>query len=119
MEITEAYSHVSQHLTIDVGSFFSPGDQLSLGVGKIYTGIRFPIYNEDTEVFSTAVGKVYVLTHECDVDQNNARIFNEDVLICPLIDFVYFIEGYSEALSTEALQSFLVNLAQRNISRVL
>jgi len=39
-----------------------------------------------TEIgFETGVGLALVLTHECDIGQNNRRHFNELFLVCPII----------------------------------
>ncbi len=120
MEIEEAYAHLRQHLSLDVGRFFSPGAQLSLGVGKIYSGIRLPVYDQDRNIFLTATGMVYVLTHECDVDQKNKRPYNTEVLICPIIPFEEFVVQYQEEFrSDDALKGMIANLADRNIYRLL
>lgn len=119
MEINEAYQHLESNLDTNPGRFFSYSKDLSLGTGVIYQGIRYPIYDESRAIFQTATGFVLVLTHECDVDQNNARIFNDHALICPLIKFDIFVENYSSSLGSDLLKSFLANLGRRRISRVL
>lgn len=119
MEVDAAHHILSESLNYESGRFFSGGVQLSLGVGKVYSGIRFPIYNEDSELFLTAEGIVYVLTHECDIDQNNIRPFNTHVLICPVHNFEIFVEEYQKDHSEQELVSFLSNLANRNVSRVI
>lgn len=119
MDVQEAYEHIRQHLSIDAGSFFSSGESISLGAGKLYSGVCFPIYDPGSGVFLTAAGAVYVLTHECDVDQANDRIFNEDVLVCPLTEFEAFVKSYRELLTADQLRNFLTNLARRQVSRVI
>jgi hypothetical protein len=107
-------------LSFDAGKFFAPPSKaISLGVGKIYSGIRYPIYNEDKQIFQTVQGLVYVLTHECDIDQNNIRPFNTEVLICPILDFRLFVKHFQTVHSEEQLKNFLLNLAQRKVSRVI
>src|SRR5438445_9026721 len=83
MDIQEAYEHVSRSFPGDPGRFFEPGSRLDLGKGCIYRDAIFAAFNESTARFVTAQGTVYVLTHECDVDASNARLFNTDVLVRP------------------------------------
>ena len=118
MDVVDAYDVVRKSITFEVGRFFSSGENLSLGKGKGFTGIRFPIYDEQTNVFKTASGLVLVLTHECDVDPENERLFNTEVLICPIINFEHLVEEYSDELQEDNLVSFLSNLGARNISRL-
>lgn len=119
MELDEAYRQLRSHLTLDVGKFFSDGQSLSLGVGNIYDGVRYPLYREEKNIFVTVEGLVYVLTHECDIDQSNDRLFNNDLLICPIIPFPDFVHEYQEDLDADQLRNFITQLATRNISRVV
>lgn len=119
MDIEDAYSAVVNNLTIDVGRFYAPGGNLSLGKGIFYAGVLYPIYDEDQEIYITAQGLVYVLTHECDVDPENERLFNDDLLICPVIPFEHLINSLREFLPDASLGSFLGNLATRRIYRLI
>ena len=119
MEVDEAYQHVMRSSTVDVGKFYFGGHDVGLGKGKIYKAVRFPIYIEDQALFRTAKGLVYVLTHECDLDEENRRFLNTDVLICPIIDLRHLVAALLEAVSVDQLISFLTNLGARNISRAL
>lgn len=118
LTITEAHTIVSQHLTIDPGKFYGNSAQLSLGVGKLYSGVRFPKYDESDQIFDTVEGLVYVASHECDTAQENVRAFNSYVLICPVIEFSNFLHDYQAASPCAALRQFLASLARREISRV-
>lgn len=69
--------------------------------------------------YLTVSGLVYILTHECDIESENQRQFNEDVLIVPIIPLGDLVEAYLEAGTTEQLTSFLTNLGAKNISRLL
>jgi hypothetical protein len=119
MEIIEAYSHLKKTLTTNTGNFYSSSDDLALGVGKIYTNIRYPIYYEDENIFYTSEGLVFVLTHECDIDSNNVRLFNTDVLINPIIDFTKFVQEQSKVISEDKLRSFITSLSKGEVSRVM
>ena len=119
LEVDAAHSILADKLTYDPGRFCAPANDLSVGVGQIYSGIRFPLYSEDSGIYQTASGIAYVLTHECDVDQHNQRPFNTDLLVCPVIDFRNFIEEYQDEYTKEVFISFISRLALREVSRVI
>lgn len=119
MDVDQAYGHLSAKLLLDPGRFFAEGKHLSLGVGQIYSDILFPIFNDEEQIFETATGLVYVLTHECDVDQANPRPFNTHVLICPIIDFRSFVIEFQTVHSQEEFISFLARLGRREVSRLI
>ena len=52
---------------------------------SFYDPVLYPIFDEERRVFVTAEGIAYILTHECDIANENDRLFNTDVLICPII----------------------------------
>jgi hypothetical protein len=87
-------------------------------VGLIYDGVHFPLFDEAEKVFDTAEGLVYVLTHECDVDEANERHFNEYVLICPINRFEAFAADFCATYSEGALYGMLPHLAKDAIFRV-
>jgi hypothetical protein len=118
MNVEEAHRVLVDALTLDPGRFYSGGENLSLGVGKLYARVRVPIYDVAEAVYDTGEGSVLVLTHECDVDTANDRPFNDYLLVCPIIRFEAFVETYSAKLGDERLRGFLVDLARHNVSRV-
>lgn len=119
LDIKESYEWIEQHLQIDVGRFYGTAQGLSIGTGLLFDRIRYPVYNEEKNVFQTRKGLVYVLTHECDIDQNNIRPFNEDLLVCPIIKLEYFTKLFVEKYGGARLKEFLRNLALRNVSRLM
>ena len=119
LNVGDAHRILAGKLAYGAGKFCAPAKDLSIGVGQIYSGIRFPLYNADSGRFQTASGIVYVLTHECDVDQNNQRTFNSDLLICPVIDFRIFVEEYQGGYTEEVFINFISSLAHREVSRVI
>jgi hypothetical protein len=58
-----------------IGAFYGTSAGLAVGVSLVVDGITFPLFDEEEELFDTAKGLVYVLTHECDLD--NERAFND------------------------------------------
>lgn len=119
MDIGEAYQHVVRSSSTNFGRFYQPGDSLALGKGKIYNSALFSIFDPEKAAFMTVRGIVLVLTHECDVDADNDRIFNDDVLVCPIIPLEMLVEELSTVVSHPHLVSFLTNLGARNISRLI
>ncbi|MFZ2170656.1 MAG: hypothetical protein WAW61_13595 [Methylococcaceae bacterium] len=119
MQIDEAYAHLKRTLKIDTGKFYSPGEHVALGVGKIYKNIRYPVYDEEENIFNTASGLVFVLTHECDIDGNNNRLFNTEILINPIIDFTRFIEEQAKFGDDNSLKGFISSLSEGKVSRVI
>lgn len=119
MDFDQAYKHLAAHLRLDPGKFYFEGARLSLGVGQLFTEIRFPIYNENEELFETAEGSVYILTHECDIDQSNPRPFNTHLLVCPIIDFRDFVTEFQPLFNEGDFISFLARLGRREVSRLI
>ena len=119
MQIAEAYRHVATASHADVGRFYEPGQRLAVGKGCIYRNARFSTYDDAAGRFLTAEGPAYVLTHECDVDQENDRLFNSDVLVCPIIPLEALVEEQHDALPGMQMVSFLSNLGARRISRLV
>ncbi len=119
MQVDEALRYVLANSKTDIGRFFATGEHLSLGKGKFYDFLTFPLFDDTLQVFITVEGIGYVLTHECDVDQQNTRIFNDDVLICPVIPFQDLVEELKQELPRDQLLAFLGNLGARNIYRLI
>ena len=117
MDVVEAYGYVSKPLT-DSGRFYAPGTSLGLGKGCIFRDAPYPVFDPDTSLYLTVAGPVYVLTHECDVDADNRRLFNEAVLICPLTPLEDIVAELSLVVQDEVLRGFLANLGARNVSRL-
>lgn len=117
--IERAYEYIIEHLQTDVGRFYGTVSHLNIGVGLIFGGIRYPWYNDERHIFQTRRGVVYVMTHECDVTDGNRRPFNDDVLICPIMKFEEFVKVYHCQYGEEKMISFLRNIAQRKVFRLM
>lgn len=118
MDIDSAHRCLAESLTIDVGRFYSTGEGLSLGVGLIYAGIRYPVFDSADELYLTIEGTGLILTHECDIDQANSRPFTELAIVCPVTPFEAFVSEYSRRQGDQALRSFIAELGRRTVSRV-
>lgn len=116
----EAHLILSKASPIDVGKFYGEAAHLALGAGLFYDKVLSPLYNEQEKIFFTVRRPVYVLTHECDVDPANARPFNDYVSFCPVIPLPLFLKRYQDRWTNEELlKSFLANVANRSVGRLV
>jgi hypothetical protein len=106
-----------EHFPHKAGAFYGSANGLSLGVGLIYDCIRYPLLDEESQLFDAVEGLVYVLTHECDVDPANDRHFNEYVLICPIIKFEEWSTELASTKSEDELFGFIPDLVSGKIFR--
>ncbi len=73
-----------------------------------------------TEVrFETGVGLGLVLTHECDIDQNNERQFNDLFLVCPIIPLDIFCTRCEQDEGRGSWGGILPQIARQNVHRVM
>ncbi len=114
----DALMCVTSSLTIDPGSFYSSGSSLSLGVGKIYSGVLCPVFNDEDGVFDTYASSALILSHECDLDSTNNRIYNDLAAVCPIIPFDQLVTNGLSRLGRERFRGFLSAIARREVSRV-
>ena len=119
MDVEEAYAVVCEHMRTNPGRFYGVAGDLDVGAGLIYDGVLFPMYAADRRLFGTKRGPVYVLTHECDVAQENRRPFNDDVVICPLVPLEEFVHRYSSSYDEASLAEFLVQIVKRHVFRLV
>lgn len=119
MLVEDAYSLVIRSYPGEVGRFYFPGTLLALGKGEILKDAIFAMFDEQRKTYRMAEGIAYVLTHECDVEEANQRIYNDDLLVCPLIPLEVVVEELEAELTEEQLTSFLSNLGARNVSRLI
>lgn len=120
MRIDSLASRVCQHSSADVGKFYGSIQPATVGAGMIFDNVRYPLFNIQDQVYDTRSSLVYVLTHECDVDQSNSRYFNDHVVVCPLIPIETLVETQSEhGFSDDELQELLFQIAKRNVLRLV
>ena len=101
------------------GAFYGHVGLRSLGVGLIYDGIRYAIFDEQEKLFDTVSGLVYVLTHECDIDADNQRAFNNYVLICPIINLETIVSEFAMIKSDDYIINITKDLVSDKIFRAL
>lgn len=99
--------------------FFGDVGQLDVGVGLILNNVAYPVYNDDDSDWDIAEGLVYVVSHECDIAQENERPFNDAALVCPIIPLANVIEQYLADLTPEKTKSFIYQLADSKVDRAI
>lgn len=120
MTESEAHQILSTSSALNPGKFYGAADELGLGAGLFFADIRCPIFDPDDRIFSTVELPVYVLTHECDVDPDNDRAFNDYLTVCPLIPLREFLDEYSSwGHGDDELRSFLNAIANRSVNRLI
>jgi hypothetical protein len=116
----QACKILTDKTSLEIGRFYGSSDNLNIGVGLLYRNIRCPVFDISDQLFNTVEGLVYVITHECDIDQNNKRPFNDYLSVCPLINLEDFLVEYeNEFKDDEALKNFLDAVAGKQVSRIV
>lgn len=118
MDVLAAKAIIDQSSSY-IGPFYGAAPDAALGAGLLYDKVRYPVFDPDRRIFVTRAGVVFVVSHECDVEQENDRPFNDDVLVCPVIQFPVFIAAFSERYGERKLRSYLSNLGAKRIYQLL
>jgi hypothetical protein len=119
MDIQKAYKILSDKSLANLSKFYGNHTHLGIGAGLIYDGIRYPVFNPENNLFQTRRGKALILTHECDIAQDNPRPFNQDVLICPIILLENFLSIYKNEPNAGDLGAYLHNISTRKVLRLM
>ena len=118
MNLDQARTILASSALDDEGSFYGRPDGLSLGTGLILAKVIFPFYNREDQRFIVGSGTAYILSHECDLDPQNDKVFGGYCLICPLLPIADLIQSaISAQLSQNDISAFLGNVASRRVSR--
>lgn len=120
MEVRDAYRIVEELALDDPGIFYGNAADLALGAGLILAPVDFPSYSPVEDRFVVWGGPVLVLSHECDLDQDNKHLLNDLALVCPIRRLDTVVEMAAEqGYSDNALTTFLGNLGRRRVSRAI
>ncbi len=103
----------------DYGRFYGVAEGQKLGAGQIYSGLRYPVFDEADYLFNTIEGVAIVLSHECDISQDNHRPFNDTALICPIIPLDVFFDFFSGELDQDRLKGLFSDLGKDRIYRLM
>ena len=104
--------------TYDYGRFYG-NDLKEIGAGQIYNNIRYPVFDKEDLLFNTAAGQALILSHECDIAQDNQRPFNEMALLCPIMRLESFTDTFNGYMTQEKIRSFFCALGKDTIYRLL
>jgi hypothetical protein len=85
----------------------------------VLTNVEYPLFLRDQNAYGLLKGLVIVLTHECDLDQNNERLLNDTALICPVLPLDVFVQQLQAVLDTAAARRFISNVSARYVNRLL
>jgi hypothetical protein len=117
--IDEIAAAAQKTSTVQAGAFYGPAAGLSAGAGLIYEGINYPVFNPAENRFQIRTGLALVLSHECDIDPQNSRDVNTEVLIAPIITVPAFSEIFDTSDGRRALGSGLAsNIAAGHVTRM-
>jgi hypothetical protein len=108
-----------QSLRSDPGRFYGPAGNLPLGTGMLVRDCVLALPHTTDVRFETGLGLALILTHECDVDQNNDRSFNDLVLACPIIPLEDFCEECEQDQGIGAWGGILPEIAGDNVYRAM
>lgn len=101
-----------------VGEFYGPSAGMALGAGIIVRSVAQPVYLPDQGLYGTGRGPALVLSHECDIDPENIRPFNDRALVAPLIRLDRYLGEATKSYSEQEILSFASNVARGNTTRV-
>lgn len=99
--------------------FYGPPGDAAIGAGYLLNNVEYPTFLSTENSFGVVRGLVLVLTHECDLDQENERLFNESALVCPVIPLDAFVEEVSAAVGDEQAAGFVANVTARYVNRLV
>lgn len=114
-----AEKFIASRTSEEASRYFGLGSvQVGLGTGVIYDGIAFPTYNENQDRFEIVKGMALVLTHECDIDTSNAKLFNKDVLIAPVGRLEDLFSKLKEEKTDDEVKGYLGDFVSGRISQL-
>lgn len=119
MDAGTGYSRATANSPPSHARFYGDVGDAGVGAGMLLANVEYPTYLADNDTFAVVRGLVVVLTHECDLDQDNERLLNDSALICPVIPLEQFVEGVSEAVGDELAAQFIGNITARYVNRVM
>jgi hypothetical protein len=103
----------------DPARFYGPAHAVPLGTGLLVRDCVLATPHPVEVRFETGVGLGLVITHECDVDQNNNRFFNDLVLVCPIISLDDFCASCEEEEGVGAWGGILPAIASDTVYRAM
>lgn len=100
------------------GQFYGASDSLSFGTGLIVDRLAYPVFVPTAGAYGTRAGPALILSHECDIDPDNIRPFNSNVLVAPITKLSSYIDSVKGVYTPEETKSFLLNVAAGKTTRL-
>jgi hypothetical protein len=119
MEARAAFDIATANLSPGAGRFYGAINDAAVGAGMILNNVEYPAYIADKGRFGVLRGLVLVLTHECDLEPDNARVMNDSAIICPVIPLEAFVDALAPILDDRAAGQFLSHVTARNVNRLV
>jgi hypothetical protein len=120
LSLAEAERLVYRATDHESGLYFltvEPGREI--GSGVVYDSVTYTVYSEAEDRFRVATGPVLVLTHECDVERGNLKVFNNDIIFIPVVDFAACLSEILAKKNDDDAKGFLGDLARGRISQLM
>lgn len=119
MQYPNALEVCLRHFESDPARFYGPAATLPLGAGVLLRDCVIALPHPAETRFETGVGLALVLTHECDIDQQNERVFNDLLLVCPVIQLDHFCAECEEEAGSGAWGGILPAIARDDVYRAM
>lgn len=120
ISLDEAVNRLFDKAQGDSGKYYGAVHrELGLGVGLIYSGIAFPVYDAEKQQFVMFKGSALVLTHECDIEVSSDKVFNQDVLVLPLVPFEDVYNAICASRKGAEVGAYIGDLAAGRISQLV
>src|SRR4051812_32911489 len=103
----------------DPAKFYGPAQGLPIGAGMIVRDCVISTPHPMERRFESGIGLGLILTHECDVDQQNERFFNDFVLVCPIIPLDDFCASTEDEDGAGAWGGILPLIAKNIVYRAM
>ncbi len=99
--------------------FYGPVANAALGAGMVVSNTRYPTFDDEAGRFAVVSGMVLILTHECDLDAENDRVFNESAVVCPIIPLESLASSLEGVMNDEEARGWISNVSARKVNRLV
>jgi hypothetical protein len=103
----------------DPSRFYGPASGLPLGAGLLIRDCAIARPHSTEVRYETGLGLALILTHECDIDDNNERYFNDLILVCPIIPLDNFCRACEHEEGAGSWGGILPKIACDNVYRAM
>lgn len=101
------------------GQFYGPIGDMAFGTGVIVTDLPYPVFLPNAGAYGTRRGTALIMSHECDIDPDNVRPFNDNALVAPVIGLRTYVENVAHLYSADETRSFILAVAKGLTTRLL